>query len=91
MNGLEMKCLRSLFGVSRMVRHRKEVHRKAGIERESASRTDQRVLIWFGHVERTDEYRIARRLLMADVSAGRIRGRPMLGWMDGAKVATAEG
>ena len=29
-----------------------EVRWRAGIERELASRADQRVLIWFGHVER---------------------------------------
>ena len=34
-NVLEMKCLRSLVGVSQMDRVRKEeVHRRAGIERE---------------------------------------------------------
>ena len=55
--------------VSRMDRVRnKEVHRRAGIERELASRADQRVLKWFGHVERMDEYRMARRVLMAEVS-----------------------
>ena len=54
-NVLEMKCLRRLVGVSRMDRVRnEEVHRRAGIERELASRTDQRVLRWFGHVERID-------------------------------------
>ena len=35
-----------------------EVRRRAGIERELASRADQRVLRWFGHVERKDEYHI---------------------------------
>ena len=30
---------------------------------------------------------MARRVLMAEVSGGRVRGRPMLGWMDGVKVA----
>ena len=30
-----------------------------------------------------DEYRIARRVLIAKVSGGRVRGRPRLG-MDGA-------
>ena len=30
---------------------------------------------------------MARRVLMAEVSGGRIRGRPRLGWMDGVKVA----
>ena len=48
---------------------------------------DERVLRWFGHVERMDDYRMARRVLMAEVSGRRIRGREMLGWMDGVKVA----
>ena len=80
-NVLEMKCLRSLVGVSRMDRLRnEEVRRRARIERELASR-------WFGHVERMDDYRMARRMLMAEVSGGRVRCRPRLGWMDGVKVA----
>ena len=50
-----MKCLR-------MDRVRnEEVCRRAGIEMELASRADQRVLRWFGHVERMDEYRMARK------------------------------
>ena len=56
---------------------------RAGIERELTSSADQRVLRWFGHVERMDEHRMARRVLMAEVSGGRVRGRPWLGWMDG--------
>ena len=60
---------------------------RAGIEREFASRVDQRVLRWFGHVERMDEYRMARRVLMAEVSGERVRGRPRFGWMAGVKVA----
>ena len=43
---LEIKCLRSLVGVSRMDRVRnEEVHRRAGIER------DQRVDMIWTHVE----------------------------------------
>ena len=68
-NVLEMKCLRSLVGVSRMDRVRnEEVRRRAGIENESARRADQRVLRWFGYVERKDEYRMARKVMMAEVS-----------------------
>ena len=41
-NVLEMKCLRSLVGVSRMDRVRnEEVRRRARIERELASRADK--------------------------------------------------
>ena len=87
-NVLEMKCLRSLVGVSRMDRVRnEEVRMRAGIEMELAIRADQRVLRWFGHVKRMDDYRMARRVLMADVSKGWVRGRLRLGWMDGVKVA----
>ena len=64
-----------------------EVRRRAGTKREFASRADQIVLRWFMHVERMDEYRMARRVLMAEVSGGRVRGRPRLGLMDGVKVA----
>ena len=34
-----------------------------------------------------DEYRMARKVLMAEESGGRVRGRPRLGWMDGVMVA----
>ena len=64
-----------------------EVRRRAGLERELVSRAYQRVLRWFGHVERIDEYCMAGRVSMAEVSGGRVRGRPRLGWMDGVKVA----
>ena len=57
LNVLEIKCFRSLVGVSRMDRVRnEEMRRRAGIEKELASRADQRVLRLFGHVERIDEW-----------------------------------
>ena len=60
-NVLEMKCLRSLVIESQIDRVRNvNVCRRAGIERELVSRADQRVLSWFGHVERMDDYRMAR-------------------------------
>ena len=47
-NVLEMKCLRSLVGVSRMDRVRNvEVRRRTGMKMELASRADQRVLRWY--------------------------------------------
>ena len=45
-----------LFKVLRMDRvSNEEMTRRAGIEMELASRADERVLKWFGHVERMDE------------------------------------
>ena len=53
-NVLELKCLRSLVEVSRM-----DIVRITAIEKELASKEDQSVLR-FGHVQRMDEYRMAR-------------------------------
>ena len=79
-NVLKMKCLRNLIGVSQMDRVRnKKACRRAGIETELASRADQRVFRWFGHVERLHEYCMARRVLMAEVSGAWVRGRLRLG------------
>ena len=69
-NVLKMKCLRSLVGVARVDRVRnEEVRKRAGIERDLASRADQRVLRWFGHVERMDEFRMARRVFGKKVAS----------------------
>ena len=86
-NVFEMNCLTSFVGVSGTEKvMNEEVRKRAGIERELASRADQRVLRRFGHVERMDEYRMDRTVLMAEVSVGWVRGRPRLGWMDGVNV-----
>ena len=56
MNVLGVNCLRCLVEVSRMDRDwNEEVHRRAGIEKELASRVDRRVLRWFGLMNRMDE------------------------------------
>ena len=58
------------------------VSRRAEVEWELASKADQIVLRWFGHVDRMDEYHIARRVLMAEVNGGRVQGRQVRldGW-----------
>ena len=58
-----------------------EVLRRAGIKRELASRADERVLRWSGHVERMDEYRMARRMLM-EVEYEVDRSLSMDGWCE---------
>ena len=51
---------------------------------ELASTVDRIVLKWFGHVERMDEYHLARRVLKAEVSGVRVRARPRFdGWCEG--------
>ena len=73
--------------MSQMGRDRnEEVCKRAGIERELVNREDQRVLRWFGHMQRMDKYHMAKRVLMADISGEWTWSRPRLGWMDGMKV-----
>ena len=49
------KSLRILVGVSRINRVRnEEVHWRAAIKNELSIKADQRVLRWFGHLERMD-------------------------------------
>ena len=44
------------------------MRRRAGIKRVLASIADQRVLRWLGNMERMNKYRMARRVLMAEVT-----------------------
>ena len=79
-NVIDIKCLKSFVGVSRKERVRnEEVCRRAPIGRKLASGVHQRVLRWFGHMEKLDdrEYRRARRVLTV-VPCG---GRGSVGWM----------
>ena len=52
-----------------------EVYRIAGIERELVNRVCQRVLRWFGLVERMNEYPVARRVLVAAVNGVLVHSR----------------
>ena len=42
---------------------------------------------WFGHVERMDDERMAKKVYDPGVEEGRGRGRPTEVWMDGVKEA----
>ena len=64
-----------------------EVRRRAGTEKELASREDQRVLREFGHTKIMDESRMARRALMSEVSEEWVRGRPRLCRLNSVKAA----
>ena len=64
-----------------------EMCRSVGIERELAGRADQRVLRWFGHVERIVEYLMTRKSSMTELSKrSGSEGRPRLGWMGSVEV-----
>ena len=70
-NVLEMKCLRSLVGVSRMDRIRNEdVIRRAERVEGVGEYSGSEIVEMVGHVGRIDEYSMARRVLKAEVSGG---------------------
>ena len=88
LNVFEMKCLRSMTGVSRLDRVRNEVVKaRTGVRRELAARVDVNVLRWFGHVERMDNERLLKKVMNAKVDGRSARERPRFGWMDGVKRA----
>ena len=59
----EMKCLRSICGVTRMDRVRNEVVReRVGVSEKLSKRVDRKVLKWFGHVERMGNERMTKRV-----------------------------
>ena len=88
LNVFEMKCLRSMTGVSRLDRVRNEIVRaRTGVRRELAARVDMNVLRWFCHVERMDSERLLNKVVNVKVDGRNARGRPRFGWMDGVKRA----
>ena len=63
LNVFEMKCLRSMTGVSQLDRVRNEVVRaRTGVRRDLVARLDMNVLRWFGHVERMDNERLQKKV-----------------------------
>ena len=88
LNVFEMKCLRSMTGVSRLDRVRNEIVRaRMGVRRVLAARIDMNVSRWFGHVERMDNERLLKKVMNAKVDGRSAKGRPRFGWMDGVKRA----
>ena len=49
------------------------------MEGQLSGRVDQCVVRWFGHVERMDEERRAKKVMIFDVEGNSCRGRPRLG------------
>ena len=88
LNVFEMKCLRSMIGVSHLDRVRNEVVRaRTSVRRQLAARVDMYVLRWFGHVERMDNDRLLRKVMNAKVDGRGARGRPGFGRTDGLQRA----
>ncbi len=82
----EMRCLKSMVGITRMDRVRNEkMRRREEIMRKMSERVDQSVLSWYGHVVRMGEERQTNQVWMAEVSGRNLRVRLRRGWMEGVE------
>ena len=74
---LQMDKLRGLLGIKRMNRVPNAWIREiCGVKKGLDKRIDERVLRWFGHVERMERDRIARRVYVGKSAGSRPVGRP---------------
>ena len=88
---MEMKCLRSMCGVTRLDRlENVEVRRRVGVDRTMRVKAEERVLSWFGHMERMSGERLTKRVYKSEVGGARRRGRPPKGWMSAVEDALKE-
>ena len=88
LNVFEMRCLRSMIGVSRRDRVRNTVIReRTGMNVELSGRADKCVLRWFGYIERMEEVRLTKKVMNSRMSGNRVRGRPRYRWTEGVKMA----
>ncbi len=87
-NVMEIRCLRSMCGVTQMDQVRdEEVHRRTVFVKELAEREEQGVLRWFGHMEKMGEERLVKKITKSDMIGLRPRGRPRMEWLDRVKRA----
>ena len=57
------------------------------MDRPMRVRAEERLLSWYGHMERMSGERLTKRVYESEVGGARRRGRPPKGWMSAAKDA----
>jgi hypothetical protein len=88
LNVCEMKALRAICNVSVLDRIRnEEIRERCGCEESIVKKAERGILRWFGHVERMEEDRMAKKVYNAEVPGQRPRGRPHMRWNDTVKAA----
>ena len=88
LEAVEMRCLRSMCGVTKYDRIRNErIRERTGVQMRLGERAEQAILRWYGHVKRMGENRYAWRILESCVPGVRPRGRPRKRWMEGVNEA----
>ena len=81
---VEMRCLRSMCGVTKYDRVRNErIREQTGVQMRMGERAEQARLRCYGHVMRMDEGRYVRKIHESSMPGVRPRGRPRKRWLDG--------
>ena len=83
---VQMDNLRGLLGIRRMDRvPNAGIRNLCGMMKGVDKRIDEGILQWFGHVERVEEDRIAKRVYVKECVDSRSVGRPRKRWIDTVK------
>ena len=80
---MQIDNLRSLQGIKRIDRVPNELIRKLrGVAKGVDEKTDERVLCWFGHIERIEKYKITKRMYVGEFVGSCLVGRSRKRWID---------
>ena len=83
---VQMDNLRGLLGIRRMDRvPNARIRELCGVTKGVDERIDEGVFRWFGHVERVEEERIAKKVYVGECAGSRLVGRPRKRWNDSVK------
>ena len=81
-----MDNLRGLLGIRRLGRFpNARIRELCGMRKDIDERIDKDVLRWFGHVERMERDRIAKRLYVGECAGSRSVDRARKRWTDTVK------
>ena len=81
-----MDNLRGLLGIRRMDRvQNARIREFYGMTKGVDEKIDEGVLRWFGHVERMEKERIAKRVYVGQCAGSRSVGRPRKRWIETVK------
>ncbi len=56
----------------------------------SGGRSETTDVKWFGHMERTEESKMTRRVYVSETEGGNVRGRPPVKWRDRVQESVRE-
>ena len=83
---VQMDNLRGLLGIRRMDKvPNARIRQLCGVTKGVDEKIDEGVLRWFGHVERMENDRIAKRVYVGECAGSRSVGRPRKRWIDTVK------